>query len=130
MNTRKSQIIVAAALFAAGAWDPVLCLDPLFLPLQQASQLIHLLHQKIRALNVLSIFWQSEILLTNLNAPNALSMLEKHYQQVNDLPKHGSSDGSADNSHPAAPGSNLGVGSYENQLLSVTRIDGYVMSNK
>ena len=46
------------------------------------------------------------------------------------LPKHGSSDGSADDSHPAAPGSNLGVGSYENQLLSVTRIDGYVMSNK
>ena len=65
--------------------DPILCLDPLFLPLPQAMRLIRLLNQKLAALNVLIKFWQSEILMTDLNVPNVLQMLEKHYQQVNDL---------------------------------------------
>ena len=42
--------------------DPVLCLDPLLLPLPQAMRLKNLLNQKLTALNVLSKFWQSEIL--------------------------------------------------------------------
>ena len=41
-----------------------------------------------------------------------------------------SSDGSADDSHPADPGSNLGAGSYDNLIVRVTRIDGYVVHDK
>ena len=61
-------------------------LDPLSVPLPKGMRLIKLLNQKLTALNVLSKFWLSKsLLLTNLNVPNALQMLEKHYQQVNDL---------------------------------------------
>ena len=65
--------------------DPILCLDPLFFPLQQGQQLITLLHQKIKALDVLSLFWQSEILSSDLKSPNVLFTLEKHIQKLNDL---------------------------------------------
>ena len=61
-------------------------LEPLSVPLPKGMRLIKLLNQKLTALNVLSKFWLSKnLLLTNLNVPNALQMLEKHYQQVNDL---------------------------------------------
>ena len=60
-------------------------LDPLFVPLTSALRLTRLLNQKLTALNVLCKFWQSKMLLTNLNAPNALRMLQKHMQQVYDL---------------------------------------------
>ena len=65
--------------------DPILCLHPLFLPLPQNLQLVPLLHQKIRALNVLSLFWQSELLSSDLKSPNVLFTLEKHIQKLNDL---------------------------------------------
>ena len=49
-------------------------------------QLTRLLNQKLTALNVLGKFWLSKnLLLINLNVPIALQMLEKHYEQVNDL---------------------------------------------
>ena len=60
-------------------------LDPLFVPLPSAMPLTRLLNQKLTALNVLCKFWQSKMLLTNLNAPNALRMLQKHMQQVYNL---------------------------------------------
>ena len=62
-------------------------LKPLTVPLPKSNmRLIKLLNQKLTALNVLGKFWLSKnLLLTNLNVPNALQMLEKHYQQVNDL---------------------------------------------
>ena len=60
-------------------------LDPLFVPLPSAMRLTRLLNQKLTALNVLCKFWQSKMLLTNLNAPNALQMLQKHMQQVYNL---------------------------------------------
>ena len=65
--------------------DLTLCLDPLFFPLQQGQQLITLLHQKLRALDVLSLFWQSKILSSDLKSPNVLFTLEKHIQKLNDL---------------------------------------------
>ena len=57
-------------------------LEPLFVPLPSALRLTRLLNQKLTALNVLCKFWQSKMLLTNLNAPNALELLCKHMQQV------------------------------------------------
>ena len=60
-------------------------LDPLFVPLPSALRLTRLLNQKLTALNVLCKFWQSKMLLTNLNAPNALELLCKHMRQVSDL---------------------------------------------
>ena len=57
-------------------------LEPLFVPLPSALQLTRLLNQKLTALNVLCKFWQSKMLLTNLNVLNALQMLQKHMQQV------------------------------------------------
>ena len=66
-------------------FDPILCLDPFFLPLPQNLQIVNLAHQKIRALHVLSLFWQSELLSSDLKSPNVLFTLEKHIQKLNDL---------------------------------------------
>ena len=67
--------------------DPALCLKP-FLPSllsERENDMIMLLHQKSMAINTLNIFWQSEILLKNLNISNALQLLEIHFKQTEEL---------------------------------------------
>ena len=63
--------------------DPALNLEPLDWP--HHSQITTCLHQKINALNVLCKFWQSEVLLQDLNITDALQMLEKHCEQIDQM---------------------------------------------
>ena len=67
--------------------DPALCLKPFLqstLP-ESENDITMLLHQKSMAINVLNLFWQSEMLSKNLNISNALQLLEIHFKQTEDL---------------------------------------------
>ena len=67
--------------------DPALCLKPFLqstLP-ESENDITMLLHQKSMAINVLNLFWQSEMLLEDLNISNALQLLEIHFKQTEEL---------------------------------------------
>ena len=67
--------------------DPALCLKPFLqssLP-ESVNDITMLLHQKSMAINVLNLFWQSEMLSENLNISNALQLLEIHFKQTEEL---------------------------------------------
>ena len=67
--------------------DPALCLKPFLqstLP-ESENNITMLLHQKSMAINVLNLFWQSEMLSKNLNISNALQLLEIHFKQTEEL---------------------------------------------
>ena len=67
--------------------DPALCLKPFLqstLP-ESENDITMFLHQKSMAINVLNLFWQSEMLSKNLNISNALQLLEIHFKQAEEL---------------------------------------------
>ena len=67
--------------------DPALCLKPFLqstLP-ESENNITMFLHQKSMAINVLNLFWQSEMLSKNLNISNALQLLEIHFKQAEEL---------------------------------------------
>ena len=67
--------------------DPALCLKPFLqssLP-ENVDDVTLLLDQKSMAINVLNLFWQSEMLSENLNISDALQLLEIHFKQTEEL---------------------------------------------